>query len=315
MQTPLLFLFIPAALGGWLNGRRLAWAWSSLVAAALVLSAAFSFALSGGSGVAPLLPLLVEGVVATILCFFVATLADQQRDEQAQLQQAHRALAAQAQIREQLAASQERLRLARDLHDTLAHELAGILMQLQAVDTLIGTNPAAAREELALSEQATRNGLSAMRSAITNLRASPVAAFGLVGALRTDLDRLAKRAGLRVHLEHSGPEPELDDEAAEHIYLIVLEALRNIERHAQAACASVTLSVTSADGPLQLTVEDDGVGFERYHVAPARYGLQGMQERAALAGADLVIDSRPGRGTRLTLTARRGAAVRVSEER
>jgi signal transduction histidine kinase len=312
MQTPLLFLFIPAALGGWLNGRRLAWVWSALVAAALALSAAISFTLTGTSGVAPLLPLLVEGIVATILCFFVATLADQQRNEQAQLEQAHHALAAQAQIREQLAASQERLRLARELHDTLVHELAGLLMQLQAVNTLIDTNPAAAHEELAISERATRDGLSALRAALTNLRASPVAAFGLIGALRTILEQLAKRSGLQTHLIHNGPEPDLEDGAAEHVYLIVLEALRNIERHAQAACVTVTVNTPPTNGALQITIVDDGVGFERERVAPTRYGLQGMQERAALAGGSVQIESRPGQGTRIALLINR--AVPINEE-
>lgn len=199
------------------------------------------------------------------------------------------------------AVARERLRLARDLHDTLAHSLMALLQQIRLVRKLRDRMaPDDLAAELGRAEEVAASGLAEARAAITQIRHGTVRENGLSTALHDLLVRFGERTGTRTTLAASGPAADLADDRAETLYRIVEEALRNVERHAQAGAVTVTLD--GDDSRASLAVCDDGVGFDAQAPHPGHYGMVGIQEQAALLGAALAIDSRPGAGTALRLS-------------
>jgi signal transduction histidine kinase len=190
--------------------------------------------------------------------------------------------------------------LARDLHDTLAHSLAGLVVQLQAIETLLKAEPDAARSELVKARQIAQEGLQETRHAIQDLRVDPIEDLGLARALERATIDFGDRAGVQVDLHISDPQASIANDVAAQIYFIAQEALHNIERHADAR--RVAVSLIRDDGQLQLKISDDGRGFDETQVDEERYGLQGMYERAEMIGAQLSVVSAVGQGTEVQLT-------------
>ena len=239
-----------------------------------------------------------------LLGYVVDRLTTAQRERREALARANARLAAYATTLEQLAVSRERNRLARELHDTLAHSLSAVAIQLEAVRSLWDTDPPAAREMLDRSLTMTREGLGEARRAIGALRASPLEDLGLALALRQLARSQGERAGLRVTvtLPETPISPrELTPFVEQGLYRIAHEALDNVVRHAGATRLSLAL-IRSEDG-LTMVISDDGAGFEPGDSVPeGRFGLQGIRERAELLGAHLTIDSESGMGTTVTVT-------------
>jgi signal transduction histidine kinase len=300
LGVPLLFIAVAAILGAWISGRRGALRWV-LYGSAMGLAGILPLTAPDVTQFRLYIGILgAQVIVMSIACYFVGSLADQQRAEQAELREANRQLAEQARVREQLATARERMRLSRDLHDTLAHTLAGLSVQLRVVDGLVLQDPPAARQELARAQTAARQGLDETRAAIADLRVNLVQDLGLGGALRRQAELVGQRAGIAARFEQRGEEPALDAERAEALFRIAQEALNNVERHSRATRATVSLS--SGPGGVSIAVEDDGVGFDVDALGDERFGLRGMRERAAQAGALLRVESAAGKGTRVTVT-------------
>ncbi len=240
------------------------------------------------------LPLLV------VAGYIVGTLAEQERRQTTALSAANTKLREQAATAEQLATARERNRLARDLHDTLAHSLAGLVVQLQAIDTLLKAEPEAARSELAKARQLAQTGLQEARHAIQDLRANPIDDLGLARALEREALDFGERAGVQVDVQVADPKQPLSEEVAAQILRIAQEAFNNVERHADAAQVSVSLA--QANGCLALRVTDDGRGFTDADVNDDRFGLTGMRERAEMIGGQLQVTSAIGQGTTIQFT-------------
>ena len=199
------------------------------------------------------------------------------------------------------AVTRERLRLARELHDTLAHSLMALLQQIRLVRKLQGRMaPEELAAELGRAEEVAASGLADARAAITQMRHGTVREKGLAAALRDLLGRFGERTGLATAFSFAGAAADLADERAETLYRIAEEALRNVERHAQARGVVVALEAEGERAVLR--VRDDGVGFDPQAPHAGHYGLVGIQEQAALIGAALAIDSRPVAGTELRLS-------------
>jgi signal transduction histidine kinase len=298
-----LFAAIPAMLGSWVGGRRSVPAWTAFTVFANFLSDALMLA-PNWSGLRFIVgPTLSLAVVVGILSYFVGSLADKMREEQDQLARANRQLQEQGHVREQLAGSRERVRLSRELHDTLAHTLAGLIVQLKAIGTLMDRQPEAAKRELRKAEDAAKTGLDETRAAISDLRANMVRDLGLNGALQRQVELVNERGVTRASYERVGEEPTLNDEEAEGLFRIAQEALYNVERHANATTVRVTLDAAANEPRLvSLSIADDGAGFDTSTLDDGRFGLRGMRERAELIGAHLRVDSAPGRGTRVSVT-------------
>jgi signal transduction histidine kinase len=299
---PFFFLLIPLVLLAWGYGRRGALFGSSW-AAVLTLGLGF-LAMPPDSYPALFFAQSVARISLLYLVpFIVSVLAERERRQHAQLEAAHQRLRRHAATVEQLAISRERNRLARDLHDTLAHSLSALTVQMEALRTLLANDPGAAQVAVDdIAEQA-RHGLEDSRRAIQTLRTDRVDTMGLVGALRESLQAFQARTGMEVKLRLAGQEPDLTNEESQTLFRIAEEALVNVERHAAARGVEVRLAC-GADR-LDLEIQDDGVGFDLTGVDPDRYGLTGMRERAAMIDATLELTSQPGGGTKVWCTVQR----------
>jgi signal transduction histidine kinase len=204
------------------------------------------------------------------------------------------------------AVARERLRIARDLHDTLAHSLMALLTQLRLVRKLRGQMSATELdEELGRAEDVAKTGLSESRAAIAQMRDNGVRDTGLGAAVLDLTRRFGARTGVTVDLKADDAVVSLTDERAETVFRIIEEALRNVERHAGAQAVRVGLRSTPIEGDrtlVNIEVADDGVGFDPALPRPGHYGLRGVQEQAALIGARLSVRSEPGKGTQIALS-------------
>jgi signal transduction histidine kinase len=196
-----------------------------------------------------------------------------------------------------LAISRERNRMARDLHDTLAHSLSALIVQLEALRALLANDPVRAEEMVDDLSVLARRGLEESRQAIQALRRDPVEVLGLEGALRDMLQSLQIRSGIQATLSVAGEAQDLTAEENRTLYLVAEEALTNVERHASAG--NVIARLGFGLDRVDLVIEDDGTGFDPHTVGVDRYGLTGMVERANMIGATLEVDSQPGKGTRV----------------
>lgn len=207
------------------------------------------------------------------------------------------------------AVTRERLRLARALHDTLAHSLMALLTQIRMVRKVRGRlSPDELDRELASAEAVAASGLADARAAIAQMRHGGASETGLSAALADLVGRFGERTGIAATLQSEDGAADLTGERAEAVFRIVEEALRNVERHAQARSVRVrvtTVSPPADSGPAEprvcVTVEDDGVGFDSEAAHPGHYGLLGIREQAQVIGAELQVRSAPGEGTRLRL--------------
>jgi signal transduction histidine kinase len=230
----------------------------------------------------------------------VALLMRQLRAQQVVLEQANQQLRQLADLREQLGASHERSRIARELHDTLAQTMSGLSIQLEGADACWEHDPPRARAIIKQAQAVVRGGLQETRRVLRALRAGPIEQHGLVAALHQLATSSAARANLRLELTLAPDLPALSEAAEQCIYRVAQEALTNAIQHANAARLWVDLQ---ADGrSIQMLVRDDGHGFDVAHTAGAdQYGLRGLRERTEALGGQLNIVSGPGHGTTIHL--------------
>jgi len=235
-----------------------------------------------------------------IVGYIISRIVTQMRQQQSALEEANQKLAHYAATLEQLTLSRERNRLARELHDTLAHTLSGLAVQLEGVRSLWNSHPPQAYAMLEGALGATRSGLTETRHAIQALRSQPLENLGIELALQELGRSAAERAGFELSFERPDLPLELPQSTEQCLYRVAQEALENVARHAGAS--RVVLRLESCNGEARLTISDDGVGFDPATIRTEdRFGLRGMRERAELSGGSLVIESKPGAGTTVRL--------------
>jgi PAS domain S-box-containing protein len=200
---------------------------------------------------------------------------------------------------------EERGRMAREIHDTLAQALAGIILHLEAADQAIDHRPDAVRERLAEARALARASLTEARRSVWAFRPQALEGNDLCGALH-QLARQSAGRGARVEFVTTGTPAALAADTEDNLLRVAQEALANALRHARAGAIAVELDYTP-DG-VRLRVRDDGGGFA---LPDARgFGLVSMRERAQRVGGELTIASRVGAGTEVALVvpAGRGGA-------
>lgn len=272
----------------------------------LLLAAAELFALS------PLLlsplpwpPLVFQVTIHTAIYamvgFVITRMMAAQRAQRQALHTANVQLAQYAAAQQQLAVSHERNRMARELHDTLAHSLSAVAVQLEAVDSAMTTAPDEARVILGKALAQTRSGLTETRRALHELRATPLDDLGLALAIQNLAITTAQRNGMTATISLPERALNLPPEIEQGVYRIAQEALTNAARHAGATQIKVTLC---SNGAVSLTVADNGRGFDvngiRIHSGD-HMGLQLMRERAEMMGGAFDVHSAPGAGTTVRL--------------
>jgi signal transduction histidine kinase len=220
-----------------------------------------------------------------------------------------------AQVRES-ATLEERTRLARDIHDTLAQGLTGIVVQLGAAQRALAVAPDESLEHLALAQRMARESLAEARRSVWNLRAPALDRGDLADALRSVAVR-PLGSDVAVTFELAGEPWPLTSAIESTLLRIAQEALANVARHSQASEARLALIYT-ADG-VQLSVSDNGVGFDPASegakgIAPGPwggFGLIGMRERVAALGGTLMLSSLDGAQVLATIPRPSSAALTV----
>lgn len=200
---------------------------------------------------------------------------------------------------QQLAVIRERNRLARDLHDSVMQALYGVTLYAEAAWRRLSAGDAGVTgEHLREIRSTAQEALREMRLLIFELRPPVLKQEGLAAALRSRLESVEQRVGLKTRFELT-VEERLSLEVEETLYRVALEALNNVLRHSYADCVSVSL--LRADHGVVLEVEDDGIGFDAAAACEqgGGLGLRGMQERVTRLGGTLYLDSAPNAGTRV----------------
>jgi signal transduction histidine kinase len=198
--------------------------------------------------------------------------------------------------RQQLVSAQEeeRRRLRRDLHDDLGPTLASLFQRLDTAQALVRQEPETAVALLGDLKGQVKVTIADIRRLVYALRPPALDEFGLVGAIREHVAQHQRADGLHVALLAPEVLPPLPAAVEVAAFRIVLEAVTNVVRHAQARICRVQLSV---DGALCLEVADDGAGLPAAYTAGV--GVRSMRERAAEVGGDCVIEPGPDGGTRV----------------
>ncbi len=197
---------------------------------------------------------------------------------------------------QEVAALEERQRLARELHDSVSQALYGIALGVRTARALLDCEPGRAAEPLEYVLSLADAGLTEMRALIFELRPEALAAEGLVAALEKQIDFVRARHGIMVHASLDA-EPIMPYTVKEALYRIAQEALHNTVKHARARWVGVRLERRA--GELILEVRDDGAGFDPARPFPGHLGLQTMRERATRLKGTLEVRSAPGHGTRI----------------
>jgi two-component system NarL family sensor kinase len=221
-----------------------------------------------------------------------------------------------------LAVAEERNRLAREIHDTLAQGLTGITLQLEVADALLDLDPAQARAKINKALELTRANLEEARRSVMDLRAAPLQERTLPAALEELVGTFGRDQEVRAAFGCRDVAGRLPAPLEAGLYRIAQEALNNVAKHAHPSTVEVVLE--QENGELVLAVEDDGGGFDAT-VAPTDrrkggFGLVGMKERARLLGGELEVNSSPGHGTQVVVRVpapkgRPAAAVAGGSER
>jgi two-component system NarL family sensor kinase len=189
----------------------------------------------------------------------------------------------------QLARAEERTRLAREIHDTLAQGLTAIALHLEGALHHLTGQPDRAKQRLQRALETTRESLEEARRSVLDLRASPLTGKPLATALRSLSRKFTSETGIRVRVRVETAQA-LPPRAEAELFRIAQEALVNIRRHAGATDVEMILRRTARG--VRLTVRDNGHGFDPAAVAGDRQGIVGMRERARLLGGTLRVISR-----------------------
>jgi len=244
---------------------------------------------------------LIQTIVFLAVGFAINYLISRLRRQQQSLENANINLTHYASTLEELATTRERSRLARELHDTLAHTLSGMAVQLEAIKACWDLDPKTARELLEKSLSTAHSGLEETRRSLQALRASPLEDMGLVKAIKNLAETLAQQKGLVLRLTVTDKILNLSPDVEQAVYRIAQEAITNIINHADAKMLEIKIDFIG--NRLSLFIRDDGVGFDVDKVfTSTKFGLIGMRERAVLIGGKLTIESKPNQGTTIRLT-------------
>jgi signal transduction histidine kinase len=198
----------------------------------------------------------------------------------------------------------ERQRIALELHDATGQSLTAIALGLRGVETMLSNDPSLVSPQISELRTYSTDALGELRRIISDLRPSQLDDLGLIAATQWYVQELENTYGLPTSFHGEGKN-RLSTECETVLFRIIQEGLTNIAKHAQAHSAAVHLEIGLAE--VTLTIEDDGQGFDIDQVLqsdkPAGWGLVGMQERALLLGGRCDLDSAPGRGTRIRVSA------------
>jgi signal transduction histidine kinase/ligand-binding sensor domain-containing protein len=198
---------------------------------------------------------------------------------------------------------EERARLAREIHDTLAQGFVGISSQLDAVAMCMPDGDSPARKYLTVAQKMARHSLTEARRSVMDLRAAILDEHDLGAALQTGAQMWTAGTGVQVEVSAAGKPGVAPQEMEQHLLRIAQEAVTNAMKHA--AATRIWIKLTTEGRKISLSIVDDGRGFEPKDVFSSlgHFGLLGIRERAERLGGEMRLESHPGEGTKVEVTA------------
>ena len=249
---------------------------------------------------------LISGLGVSTMIFFLAVFADMRLKEQrareraerlmVELEEANVQLAAYATQAEELAMTQERNRLAREIHDNLGHTLTIVNMQLEAAKVVMDSDPGRALDAMNKAQELAQKGLTRVRESVAALRESPVSSRPLDEAIAS-LVREAQSSGIVTEFQVAGEPQALEHKVGLALYRAAQEGLTNVRRHARASRVDVLLDFQPRE--VRLEVRDNGVGAVE---TSGGFGLLGIRERMQLLGGRAEFHTGAGKGFCLIAT-------------
>jgi signal transduction histidine kinase len=285
--------------------------WSVLVRTRSAVIATVCVAVGMGTGMfvglgattdALVLASTIEGlslIFSLALGLWITSIADTSEERRTLIHQLEMAQEELAALSRDAGAASERERLARELHDTIAQDLTGLVMTAQrGLRELRAGNTAAAEKQLGVLEENARNALTETRALVASGAAVGVDGGGLAIALRRLAERFERETGIAVSVE-ADDTATLDRDREVVLLRCAQEALANVRKHSSADAAALTLAVR--DNEVSLSISDDGSGFDPQ--APSSgSGLAGLRKRLTIVRGDLHVTASPGGGTTLVAT-------------
>ena len=198
-----------------------------------------------------------------------------------------------------LAVTEERQRLAQELHDAVSQQLFAISLTSASAAKIFEQNPQRAAELLRHIEKSAVKAQAEMRALLLQLRPQTLEELNLADAARSLADELTAKMPIKCHLELA--DIDLPPHIENHLYRILQEGLANVLRHSQASQVQIKLGSLDSGRRVRLTIEDDGVGFSEADIHHTSYGIRTIKERAHQLGGTAEWITIPGRGTRLEI--------------
>jgi signal transduction histidine kinase len=194
---------------------------------------------------------------------------------------------------------EERSRVARDVHDTMAQGFTGIVLNLEAAEEASADLPEQVRNRITRARDVARQNLEEVRRSVLMLSASPAVCGDLAGAIRESVDSVRLNTRVRIGLSVRGTPQRLDARFEENLLRIAQQAMDNALQHAQAS--RIRIELVYGKKEVGLHIGDDGRGFVSSKPRRRGMGITGMRERAEEIGGKCELKSQPGKGTRVTV--------------
>ncbi len=250
---------------------------------------------------------LMNALIDSTAIIFVVIITQMQMNEQRarekaerltrDLEAANRQLAEYASQAEELAATQERNRLAREIHDHIGHYLTIVNVQIEAAKVTLDSDPKRALGSLNKAQELAQKGLASVRESVAALRVSPLENRSLEEAISALVDE-TQATGITAKFNVLGEQRVVDEKTTLALYRAAQEGLTNVCKHAHASRVDVQLDFSRAD-KTRLSIRDDGVGAAD---TSSGFGLIGIRERAHLLGGEFNVETQPGRGFQLEVS-------------
>jgi signal transduction histidine kinase len=267
----------------------------------LALAVGVGFTLSIGTSEAALVQIVITLALSLgfsmAMGLWITRIFDLSHERQQLIEQLQAAQGQLEILHRDAGATSERERLAREIHDTIAQSLTGIVLLAQRAQGEFVAGGAALGEQLALLESGARDALAETRALVAATASANLVDGGVAAALERLGERFTRETDITVEVTIRGS-VAMDRDAEVAVLRCAQEGLANVRKHARASAASVTLEVD--DTTASLTVTDDGVGFDTA-TASSGFGLPGLRERLTLVGGSLAVTS-DRTGTRLVAT-------------
>jgi len=199
-----------------------------------------------------------------------------------------------------MAVLEERNRMAREIHDTLAQGFAGIVLQLEAAEQALGEDSTGAQGHLDRARRLARESLNEARRSVWALRPQALEQLSLMEALLQEIEKFIQDSGVKANFNTSGKKRILSADVESVLLRICQESLANVRKHAQASQAEVNLAFE--EKAVRLSIHDNGISFDPEAPTEGAFGLISMRERARLLGGTLVVQSEKRKGTLIEVT-------------